>query len=211
LTTEKHPTGRPSRAQAEAAARILLEFLNEDLARAGVQGTPERIVRGLEDMTWGLRAKPPELRLFEAPEADPGQPVLVRGIEFASLCEHHLLPFWGIADLAYLPAGGKVLGLSKIPRLVHFWAARPQLQERLTFELARELGKAAVAPRDVGEEPAFLREHLDVFVRLRAQHACMLCRGVRSGAETVTVAACGQFRDGSMLREQVDTQLIQTR
>lgn len=211
MTTETHPPERPSREQAEAAVRTLIEYLQEDLARAGLHDTPDRVVRGLEDMTWGLRAQPPELRLFEAPEADPGQPVLVRGVEFSSLCEHHLLPFWGIADLAYLPADNQVLGLSKIPRLVHFWAARPQMQERLTHQLARELGKAAIAPRSIVDEPAFVRDELNVFVRLRAQHACMLCRGVRSGAETVTIAACGQFRDGSMLREQVDTQLIQNR
>lgn len=211
MTTETKPQGRPSREQAEAAIRILIEFLHENPERAGVRDTPGRVVRGLEDMTWGLRAKPPELCLFESPEADPGQPVLMRGVEFSSLCEHHLLPFWGVADLAYLPEDGKVIGLSKIPRLVHFWAARPQLQERLTFELARELGKAAIAPKEIGDSPAFIREELNVFVRLRAQHACMLCRGVRSSAETITVAAFGQFRDGSMLREQVDTQLIQTR
>ncbi len=212
MTTEPGPAARPCRADAEAAARLLLLYLGEDLKRAGLEDTPARLVRGLEDLTWGLRAEPPELTQFAVPEADPEQPIVVRGIDFSSLCEHHMLPFWGQADLVYLPLGGQVLGLSKLVRLVAFWAARPQVQERLTHQIAVHLGKAAAAPARIDESNlrAMRERGLDVLVRLRAQHACMRCRGVCSAAETVTVAALGRLRTDP-LRTQVDRAIGENR
>jgi len=209
--------GPPGRLDAERAVWTLLSYIGEDPRRAGLRDTPARVVRSLEDMTRGLR-EPHELKLtlFGLVEADPHEPVIVRGIEFSSLCEHHLLPFVGKADLAYLPVNRHVLGLSKLARLVQHHAARPQVQERLTAQIAADLGRAA-AGLPLGPpkaKPARLAAHqqpvLHSFARLVAKHGCMHCRGVRTSAKTITTIGTGKLAQGETLRGYVERQLGNT-
>lgn len=169
-----------------ARARDLLLALGLDLSDPNLTDTPERMARMFEELLSGLsRQAEPVLRTF--PHQGPGdEPVLVTGIPFHSLCAHHLLPFFGIAHVAYLPEG-RVAGLSKLARVVEFFARRPQLQERLTDQIADYLDDK-LAPGGV-------------LVTLEARHLCMEMRGVsKSGAETVTSAVRGpradaRFRD----------------
>lgn len=165
--------------EAEEAVRVLLSHLGEDPARPGLRDTPARVVRALREMTEGSRSDPADVldRVFDEPYAGA---VVVREIPFVSLCEHHLLPFRGTATVAYVP-DGRVVGLSKISRLVQGFARRLQMQERLTDDVAsaleRRLGARGVA------------------VLVRARHACMADRGVRSPAEMVTTAFRGELAE----------------
>lgn len=180
--------------RASAAVRALLEALGEDITRAGIKDTPDRVARAYVELLGGRELDPVKLLATSFEEGD-GSVVAVRGIEFSSLCEHHLLPFTGRAFVAYVPArvgdlGYRVLGLSKLPRLVDLYAARLQIQERLTNDIAGAL-----------EQHAGVR---GAAVVLRAEHSCARCRGTRKvGIEYVTRALRGTLADDPQLRAEV--------
>ena len=163
--------------RAAAAVREILIAIGEDPDRDGLKETPERVARAYQEMFTGLETDPAEV-LSKTFEIDHDEMVLVRDIEVWSTCEHHLLPFTGVAHVAYIPAKGRITGLSKLARLVDAYAKRPQVQERLTTQVADALV-----------------EHLHpqgVMVVIECEHLCMTMRGVRKpGAKTVTSAVRG--------------------
>ncbi|HVS39219.1 MAG TPA: GTP cyclohydrolase I FolE [Gemmataceae bacterium] len=172
----------------EAAVREILLAVGEDPEREGLQETPARIARMYADLSAGLRRAPGEcLRKTFTQKYD--EMVLVKDIRFASLCEHHLLPFFGKAHIAYLPKG-RIVGLSKLPRLVDTVARRPQVQERITEEVA-DLLVEELHPRGVA-------------VILEATHTCMTVRGVRKSDSICTTSAMrGVFRDNPSSRSEL--------
>ncbi len=175
---------RVDRARAELAAADLLAALGIDLSREEAAGTPRRIARMYEEL---LTPQPFNATTFEN-DAGYDELVLVRDIPFHSLCQHHLLPFIGVAHVAYLP-GDRILGLSKLARVVELFARRLQVQERLTKQIATWL-QEHLAPKGVG-------------VVLEAEHMCMSIRGVRApGARTVTSALHGGLRDDPRTRAE---------
>jgi GTP cyclohydrolase I len=166
----------------------LLEWIGEDPSRDGLVATPRRVIDAWVEMTSGYHEDPAEL-LSVRFEAAHDEIVVLNGIRFSSLCEHHILPFTGTASVAYLP-GEKIVGLSKLARLVSCYARRLQVQERLTDQIASALmehaGAAAAA------------------VVIRASHHCMGCRGVRQpDAVMVTSSMLGLFRDTPEARAEV--------
>jgi GTP cyclohydrolase I len=176
--------GRPAfdYDKVERGVRLILEGIGEDLDREGLRATPERVARMYEEITAGLRSDPAEaLRVVF--EEGHDEMVMVRDIPLYGLCEHHLIPFVGKAHVAYIPnERGQITGLSKLARLVEGLARRPQLQERLTAQVADTL-VSRLEPRGA-------------MVVIEAEHLCMSMRGVRKpGAITVTSAVRGQFRD----------------
>lgn len=174
--------------QAEACVHTLLRFIGEDPDRDGVRDTPRRVVKALLELTSGIDLDPAAV-LTTSFDSSHDQMIAVSGIEFASVCEHHLLPFVGTVDVAYIPANGAIVGLSKLPRLVEVLARRPQVQERLTDQIAETLAKA------VANE--------GVAVRVRARHACAGVRGVRQANMTMTTQALlGAFRSDAATRAE---------
>ncbi|WP_131103509.1 GTP cyclohydrolase I FolE [Ornithinimicrobium sufpigmenti] len=169
-------------ARIAAAVREILEAIGEDPQRDGLLDTPARVARSYAEIFGGLHQHPREV-LGTTFDVDHNEMVLVRDIELYSVCEHHLLPFHGVAHLAYIPArDGRVAGLSKMARLVDVFARRPQVQERLTTEIADAL-EEHLAPRGV-------------LVVVEAEHLCMSMRGIRRpGARTVTSTVRGQLRN----------------
>jgi GTP cyclohydrolase I len=166
--------------EIEEAVRTLLVEIGEDPERAGLVGTPDRVRRMYEELTAGYRIDPEELMNGACYDVDYDEMVVVRDIGFFSLCEHHLLPFFGKAHVGYLPRG-RVIGLSKIPRVVEMFGRRLQLQERLTQQVA-----------------GFLMERLEprgVACVIEASHMCTMMRGVKKEqARMVTSAMLGRFR-----------------
>lgn len=169
-------------ARVEAAVREILAAIGEDPDRDGLRDTPVRVARAYEEMFRGLRQDPADV-LMTTFELDHDEMILVKDIELASSCEHHLVPFYGYAHVGYIPGpDGRISGLSKLARLVDVFAKRPQVQERLTTQIADSLVK--------------LLEPTGVIVVIEAEHLCMTMRGVRKpGAKTVTSAVRGQLRD----------------
>jgi GTP cyclohydrolase I len=167
-------------SEIETAVRTLLREIGEDPDRQGLARTPERIRRMYAELTDGYRTDPDALINNACFDVDYDEMVVVRDIEFFSLCEHHLLPFYGSAHVGYLPRG-RVVGLSKIPRIVDMYAHRLQIQERLTQEVAN-----------------YLMERLDpkgVACVVEATHLCTVMRGVKKQeAKMVTSAMLGTFR-----------------
>ena len=159
-----------------AAIRQLLEFIGEDPGREGLCDTPDRVARSLLELTSGYSQDPADI-LTTVFEERYDEAVTVRDIPFWSLCEHHLLPFRGHATIAYIP-NGRVVGLSKIARLVHCFARRLQIQERLTTQIADTL-ETHLAPKGVA-------------VVISAEHHCMSMRGVETSARTETSALRGE-------------------
>ena len=175
-------------AMAQEGIRQMLIALGQDPERAGILDTPKRVLKAYKEMTEGYTHNPEEIlgRRFDA-EGYDGL-VIVRGIRFTSLCEHHLLPFIGEASVAYLP-GEEVVGLSKLPRLVECFARRLQLQEKMTQEIAEAL-ETHLKAKAVG-------------VQVRAQHQCMACRGVRQqDADMVTTTVLGLMRSDQGLKQE---------
>jgi GTP cyclohydrolase I len=172
--------------RVQAAVRELLEAMGEDMQREGLRDTPARVARMYEELFAGLQEDPvSHLKLFQAADDEM---VIVRDIPFYSMCEHHLLPFFGQAHIAYLPKNGQVLGLSKLARIVNCFARRPQLQERLTYQVADFLYKQAPCK--------------GVAVVLEAEHLCMTMRGAKaSGAQTRTSALRGVMREAASRAE----------
>jgi GTP cyclohydrolase I len=168
--------------------REILEILGEDPERPGLLRTPDRVEETLRTLTRGYRESVQEVVGGAVFVEKHENMVLVRDIEIYSLCEHHLLPFFGKAHVAYLP-NGKIVGLSKIPRLVDVFARRLQIQERLTDEIADAL-MAVVNPLGVG-------------VVIEAYHLCMMMRGVeKQNSKAVTSAMRGVFRDDAKTRDE---------
>jgi GTP cyclohydrolase I len=175
-------------ARIEAAVREILLAVGEDPDREGLQETPARVARMYAELFSGLHADPRQL-LAKTFTQKYDEMVLERDIEFAAICEHHLLPFLGKAHIAYLPAG-KIVGLSKLARVVEVLSRRPQVQERMTEELA-DLLMEELEPRGVG-------------VILEAAHTCMTIRGVRKPGSTCTTSAMrGVFRDNQATRNEL--------
>jgi len=168
--------------RAEAAVRELLLAIGEDPDREGLRDTPSRVARSYQEIFRGLAQEPRDV-LTTTFELGHDELVLVRDIEIYSTCEHHLLPFHGVAHVGYIPGPhGRVTGLSKLARLVDVYARRPQLQERLTTQVADAL-EQVLEPRGV-------------LVVVEAEHLCMSMRGVRKpGSRTTTSAVRGQLRN----------------
>jgi GTP cyclohydrolase I len=173
----------------EKAVREILEAIGEDPDRDGLQRTPERVAAMYAELFEGLHQDPGDA-LNVMFEAGHDEMVLVRDIPFHSVCEHHLIPFVGRAHVAYIPNDdGRITGLSKLARLVEGYARRPQVQERLTTQVADALERAL--------------EPKGVIVVIEAEHLCMSMRGVRKpGAVTVTSAMRGLFRDSDATRAE---------
>jgi GTP cyclohydrolase IA len=168
--------------------RAILEGIGEDPTREGLLKTPERVAKALGFLTQGYSQDPDALLNDALFTVDYDEMVVVKDIDVFSLCEHHLLPFFGKAHVAYLPEG-KVVGLSKIPRLIDMFARRLQVQERLTVQIAEAI-QEKVRPRGVG-------------VVIEAMHFCMIMRGVEK-QNSVAVTSCmrGAFRDQRETREE---------
>ena len=167
----------------EAAVAEILAAIGEDPTRPGLESTPQRVAQAYQDFFAGLAVDPKShlAETIELADDQLGELVLLRDLEFRSICEHHLLPFTGTAHLAYIP-DRKVVGLGKLPRVLDTLASRPQLQERLTEEIADAL--------DEGLAP------LGVLVVLDAVHGCVSARGVRQAkSSTVTMASRGTLSD----------------
>jgi GTP cyclohydrolase I len=176
------------RPRAEAAVRELLLAVGEDPDRDGLKDTPARVAKSYQELLSGLDQSADEVLTAEF-DVGHEELVLVKDIELWSMCEHHLVPFFGVAHVGYIPAvGGRVTGLSKLARLVDVYARRPQVQERLTTQIAESLVEI-LKPRGV-------------IVVIEAEHLCMAMRGVRKGgAKTVTSAVRGQLRDAATRAE----------
>jgi GTP cyclohydrolase I len=175
--------------RVERAVRDLLEAVGEDIDRDGLVSTPGRVARLYAEVLSGMHEDPSE-HLTVTFEAEHDEMVMVRDIPFASLCEHHLVPFSGRAHVAYIPgADGRVTGLSKLARLVDGFARRLQVQERMTTQVAEALVKAL--------------DPWGVLVVIEAEHLCMSIRGVKKpGTMTVTSAVRGGFKDDPRARAE---------
>ncbi|MEQ2467571.1 GTP cyclohydrolase I FolE [Niallia sp. Sow4_A1] len=175
--------------QIEEAIRLLLEAVGEDPNREGLLDTPKRVAKMYEEVFSGLTIDPKEY--FETIfHEDHEELVLVKDIPFYSMCEHHLVPFYGKAHVAYIPKGGRVAGLSKLARAIEAVSKRPQLQERITSTVADTMMET-------------LEPH-GVMVVVEAEHMCMTMRGVKKpGAKTVTSAVRGVFQTDSDKRAEV--------
>ncbi|CAM5482956.1 MULTISPECIES: GTP cyclohydrolase I FolE [Streptomyces] len=174
--------------RAEAAVRELLIAVGEDPDREGLKETPARVARAYRELLAGLRQDAEDV-LTTTFDLGHDEMVLVKDIEIVSLCEHHMLPFHGVAHVGYIPAeSGKITGLSKLARLVEVFARRLQVQERLTTQVADSLMR--------------ILEARGVIVVIEAEHMCMSVRGIRKpGAKTTTSAVRGQLRDATTRAE----------
>lgn len=171
----------------EEAVKLLLEGIGEDPQREGLVETPERIARMYEEIFGGMDKDATEI-LSKRFKADSGEMVLEKDIVFYSSCEHHLLPFFGKAHIAYIP-NGEVVGISKLARTVEVYARRPQIQERLTAQIADAI-MDNLNPKGV-------------CVMLEAEHMCMTMRGIRKpGSKTQTLAVRGAFKDDVNLQNR---------
>ena len=180
---------RIDKPRIEAAIREFLIGIGEDPDREGLQGTPDRVARACEEIFGGMQEDPGFYLLKQFNEPGNEDMVIVKDIPFASMCEHHLLPFTGRAHICYLPSEGKLTGLSKLARCVSGYARRPQLQERLTNQIA-----------DAIEDRLHAR---GVLVVLEAEHTCMCMRGIRAaGSLTVTSAVRGFLKSDIKAREE---------
>lgn len=169
--------------KVEQAIRLLLEGIGEDTQREGLLETPSRIAKMCEEIYGGLDHEADE-HLLKQFQVENNEMVLEKDITFYSMCEHHLMPFYGKAHLAYIP-NGKVTGLSKLARTVEVYARRPQIQERMTVQIADALERV-LKPKGI-------------MVMLEAEHTCMTMRGIKKpGSRTVTTVTRGQFTDLEM-------------
>jgi GTP cyclohydrolase I len=181
----------------EGAVRDILLTIGEDPERQGLMKTPDRVARMYDELTAGYRTDPVQLINGALFDVDYSEMVLVKDIEFYSLCEHHMLPFFGRAYVAYIP-DGKVIGLSKIPRIVDMFARRLQVQERMTAEIAQ-----------------FLQETLNpkgVAVLVEGAHMCAMMRGVKKSQTSMsTTTMLGAFKDDPVLRSEFLAQVARVR
>ena len=180
---------RPSKAEAEAAVRTLIEWAGDDPEREGLAGTPERVVRAYQEFFAGYDEDPAKVlgKTFED-TTNYDEMVVLRDIRLESHCEHHIVPILGRVHIAYLPAG-RVVGISKLARLVEVFAKRMQIQEALTTQIADTI-HAVLKPHGVG-------------VVIEAAHQCMTTRGIRkAGVSMVTSRMLGAFRDDRDMRHE---------
>ncbi|MFW5420597.1 GTP cyclohydrolase I FolE [Nocardiopsis sp. CNT-189] len=189
MIPEEAPETGVDQARIEKAVREILLAVGEDPDRDGLQDTPARVARAYAEQFSGLQQTPEDV-LTTVFEAQHEEMVLVKDIELYSTCEHHLVPFYGSAHVGYIPnAKGQITGLSKLARLVDVFARRPQVQERLTSQVADAV-MTHLEPRGV-------------IVVIEAEHLCMTMRGVRKpGAKTVTSAVRGDFRNRDRTRAE---------
>jgi len=188
--TPKNAMGEDRKMDLDKIAegvRLILEGIGEDLARPGIVETPRRVAEMYEEICGGLYEDPAdEIKVIPAETHD--EIVMVKDIPFASICEHHLVPFTGLAHIAYIPKDGRIVGLSKLARIAEIFARRPQVQERLTTQIAELLYKGELKPKGV-------------MVVIEAVHMCMTMRGVKKpGAKTITSAVRGVFRKDERTR-----------
>lgn len=173
----------------ERATRDLLAAVGEDVSREGIQETPARMARAWKEILSGMH-EDPRTHLSKTFETGTDELVMVRDIEFHSVCEHHLLPFYGRAHVGYIPSHGRVTGLSKLARVVDGYAKRPQVQERLTAQIADAVNEV-LTPQSV-------------IVVVEAEHMCMTMRGIRKpGSFTVTSALRGTARSHPETRAEL--------
>ncbi len=173
----------------EQAVSMIIKAIGEDPAREGLVGTPRRIAEMYEELFAGLTQDPSQLLETGFDDEDHHEMVIVRDIPFTSLCEHHFLPFHGVAHVGYIPQG-RILGVSKVARLVEMLARRPQVQERLTSQVADFLCQGGLGAAGAG-------------VVIEAEHSCMTARGVKKpGSRVVTSATRGTFRDDPRTRSE---------
>lgn len=171
----------------EQAVRAILEAIGEDPDREGLRNTPARVARMYQEIFCGIGEDPLKHLQILFTEEDHEEMVLVKDIPLYSMCEHHLLPFYGKAHVAYIPRKGRMTGLSKLARVVEVLSKRPQLQERLTSQIADSI-VTALNPRGV-------------LVVVEAEHMCMTMRGInKPGSMTVTSAVRGQFESSEATR-----------
>ena len=185
-----HDVDAPTRSESEYAdlVRRQLALIGEDPEREGLVRTPERVAKAMEFLTSGYATTVEDVVGSALFEEEHENMVMVRDIELYSLCEHHMLPFFGKAHIAYIP-NGKIVGLSKLPRIVEIFARRLQVQERLTEQVAKAIDEV-LAPRGVG-------------VVIEAFHMCMMMRGVeKQNSRTITSALRGVFRDDAKTRDE---------
>lgn len=188
--TELHDQVIDDRAgdQVQAAVRLILESVGEDPQRDGLINTPRRVARMYEELLAGYHVEPAALINGALFDVDYDEMVVVKDIEYYSLCEHHMLPFYGHAHVAYLPHG-KVLGLSKIPRVVDMFARRLQVQERMTQQIADFLAEV-LHPKGVA-------------VVVEGAHLCAMMRGVKkANARMITSAVIGRFKSDARTRSE---------
>lgn len=175
--------------KAENAIYQLLEAIGEDPNREGLLDTPKRVAKMYAEMFASLNEDPKDQFTAVFTE-NHEEVVLVKDIPFYSMCEHHLVPFYGVAHVAYLPNNGQVTGLSKLARAVEVASKRPQLQERLTEQVASALVQA-LDPKGV-------------FVMVEAEHMCMTMRGIKKpGSKTITTVAKGIYREDTVARQEL--------
>jgi GTP cyclohydrolase IA len=189
VSAEQAAARAVDKPRVERAVREILEAIGEDPDRDGLQKTPQRIAEMYEEVFGGLHDDPCR-HLVTRFEAEHDEMVMVRDIPLYSLCEHHLIPFTGRAHVAYIPGeDGRITGLSKLARVVDGFSRRPQVQERLTTQIADAMMDAL--------------EPLGVFVVIEAEHLCMTMRGIRKpGSLTVTSAVRGIFKDNAATRAE---------
>ena len=189
LPPRDHPHPRPSQAEAEAAVRVLLRWAGDDPGREGLIETPTRVVRSYQELLAGYDTDPRAYleKVFEE-SGGYDQLVVLRDIRFVSFCEHHMLPVVGRAHVGYLPSD-RVVGISKLARVVHGFARRFQIQEKMTAEIAHAIDEV-LKPHGVG-------------VVVEAEHSCMTLRGVNTpGATLLTSHLTGVVRDDPRTREE---------
>ena len=176
-------------ARAEAAIREFLIAIGEDPDREGLLETPARVARACSEVFSGLYDDPAKYLLKQFHEADHEEMVIVKDIPFTSMCEHHLLPFTGRAHVAYIPRKGRITGLSKLARCVEGYARRPQVQERMTSQIADAIMKSL--------------DPLGTIVVVEAEHMCMTARGIKKpGSLTITSAVRGSFKEDEKTRAE---------
>lgn len=175
----------------EKGVKLILEGVDEDPTRAGLKDTPKRVARMFSEILGGVKDNPAKpLRVIQGEKHD--EMVLIKNIPLYSMCEHHLLPFAGVAHVAYIPKGGRIVGLSKIARVVDIFSRRLQVQERLTKQVADLINKHL--------------KPLGVMVVIEAEHMCMSMRGAKKPKSlTVTSAVRGSFRTHSATRSEAIT------
>jgi GTP cyclohydrolase I len=189
-TDTQTETARPSREEAEAAVRTLLRWAGDDPDREGLLGTPDRVVRSYDEFFAGYAIDPVALleRTFEETDGYD-EIILLRDIRVESYCEHHMVPIVGVAHVAYLP-GRRVVGISKLARVVDAYSKRLQIQEKMTAQIANTINDV-LQPRGVA-------------VVIEAEHQCMSTRGVhKAGVSMVTSRMLGAFRDNPSTRREV--------
>ena len=185
-----------------AGVRLILEGIGEDTARPGIVDTPRRVAEMYAEVCGGLHEDAAgEIKVIPAETSDKiaDDIVMVKDIAIASICEHHLAPFTGVAHIAYIPKDGRIVGISKLARIAEIYARRPQVQERLTAQIAELLYEGELQPKGV-------------MVVIEATHLCMTMRGVKkTGATTITSAVRGVFRRDERTRIEAMSFLTENR